>query len=153
MYSYKEIIKALSECIQEMNTGLIKKDHIQNCISLIQIRTALLAIVDIINDDKLQVNKEELDRIKIYADLCMSVLNVYRNICEIGTEIYKEEYLSEESCRVVMNKFDYVLKRVSSILDNKNLSSMLYPFIDYVTKRINLYHNRVEEIIRKGHIK
>ncbi len=153
MYTADEIIKALSECIDEMNTGLISKDNIQNSTSLIQIRCALLEMIDIVNEEQLKVSKEELGKIRKYLDVCLSVMNVYKNICEIGTELYKEDYLSEETCRVIMNKFDYVLKRVSSILDNKNLASMLYPFIDYVTKKINIYHDRIYDILDKGHIK
>ncbi len=153
MYSANEITKALSECIQEMNTGLITDNNIQNSISLIRIKCALEEMVNIVEDGKLNASKNDIERIKKYVDVCLSVLNVYKNMCEIGTELYKEDYLSEETCRVIMSKFDYVLKRVSNILDNKNLAGMLYPFIDYVTTRINIYHDRIYDILDKGHIK
>ena len=153
MYTTNELIKALSECIQEMNTGLIEDDNIQNCISLIQIKTALLEMADIINDNQLISTQDELKKIREYVDICMSVLNIYHHISEIGDEIYKEDYLSEETCLVIMNKFDYVFRRMSSILENKNISSMLVSFIEYVTDRINKYYSRVNDIMKKGHIK
>lgn len=153
MYTVNEITKALSECIQEMNTSLIADNNIQNGIALIQIKCALQEMTDIIKDGQLKATKNDIERIRKYVDLCASVLNVYKNLCEIGTELYKEDYLSEETCRVVMSKFDYILRKVSNILDNKNLAPMLYPFIDYVTGKINTYHDRIHDILENGHIK
>lgn len=153
MYNYRDMTKALSECIQEINTGLINDDSVQNSMSLIQIRCAVLKMMDIINEGELEASADELKRIREYVDVCMSVLNIYRHINEIGIEIYKEEYLSEETCQVILNKLDYILRKMAKVLNNNEVSPMLVPFIKHITKKINLYNERVNKIMKNGHIK
>ena len=153
MYNYREVIDGLNECINAINRDLITNRDIDKEITLIEIRCALKLTYEWLDKNHSIYLANSINEINEYTSLIWKCISIYDDISKIDAVIYKEEYISEEVCRYIIERIYHLVFTLDKIVKNEKFAIRVIPFSSYCISKYKEFNKYLIDKINNHKIK
>ena len=153
MYDSKVVIQDFEECIKTICKDLASDDHMQSEIAYIQVKCALELVGDLLSKVGGNYSVAEKNRIISYYNVCYNCLLFYKDIDAIDSVMYKEEYLSEEVCKFIIQRLNHASMVLNKVVNDNNFCLKLIKFNEFAINKLNEFRESLDKVLRDGKIK